>query len=196
MRYAMCMMMFLILGCASIPTLDVTYRLPLTPEKRADKEVFLSVKDKRVQKELIGEGARADYEHFSGLISFYVAKGEGDGSKIGSYDISSTFQEAFKRRLENLGMTVLSEMRRGTIVLDIEVKRFLLDLVDKDWVVMMTYEAKLSKDDQLLYSQTISGQAERLKLVGRGQADTVTSQLFTDVVNQLDVIELMKKADI
>jgi hypothetical protein len=46
----------------------------------------------------------------------------------------------------------------------------------------------------MLKNQTISGDAERLRIAGNSQADTVMSEIFTDVINNLDLGELFRYA--
>ena len=59
----------------------------------------------------------------------------------------------------------------------------------------MEYEARLVKGKEILAKQTISGQVERLKIVGRGQADVAMDELFSDLINRTDVGRLLKKAN-
>jgi len=189
---------FLILGfvvsCATIPELKVNYRLPLKSEDLRGKKVFLAFEDARKSKDLIGKGAQEDFQGFSGNVSLSLARGDEPGFRMGVYTIPSLFMEVFKRRLENLGIEVVSRREGAETQLAIVLEVFLLDLVDRKWVVTMGYEARLMKNGQILAKQMISGQAERLKLVGRGDADKVMEEIFTDMVNRLDVPRLFKQA--
>jgi len=103
-------------------------------------------------------------------------------------------REAFKRRLENLGLGLLTEQSAGTPQLLIILSEFTLDLVNRRWVVQMSYEARLVKNGKVLAAQTISGQAERYKLLGRREADTALGEIFTDLINRLDVVRLFQQA--
>ncbi len=58
----------------------------------------------------------------------------------------------------------------------------------------MDYEAKLVKDRKELAKQMISGQGERLKLVGRRQADIILGEIFTDLVNKANMSRLFRQA--
>ena len=75
------------------------------------------------------------------------------------------------------------------------LKEFLLDLIDRKWTVTAAYEARLVKDKKVLAKQTITSRGERVKLVGRRQADTVLSEIFTEMINRLDVKRLLEQAD-
>ncbi|MFH1488990.1 MAG: hypothetical protein ABII06_08810 [Pseudomonadota bacterium] len=183
-------------ACSPIHYLNINYRLPSKTEALKGRKVFLGLEDSRPVKDIIGDGARKEFEKYSGDISFSLAKGDDPGFKIGVYEVPSLFKEAFKNRLENLGMEVLPEGERGAAGLVIVLKEFILDLQNRKWQVKMGYEARLIQDGKMLSRQTISGQGERLKLFGRGQADTVTGEIFTDLVNRLDVEGLFRQAGI
>jgi hypothetical protein len=76
----------------------------------------------------------------------------------------------------------------------IVLKEMVLDLFNRKWMVSIGYEAQLVKHGKAISKQMINGQAERLKVIGRKQADMVLTELFTDVVNRLDVPRLFQKA--
>jgi len=181
-------------SCATIPHLNVEYRLPSKSDELKGKKVFLVFEDRRAGKDILGKGAQKDFKNFSGNISYSLAKGKEKGFKIGLYKVPSLFMEVFKVRLENLGIEVVSEGEKGETALVIVLEELLLDLIDRDWVVTMEYEARLLKDQKVLARQVITGQGERLKLVGRSQADVVMGEIFTDMINKLNVARLFQQA--
>jgi len=180
--------------CTTIPELKVTYRLPMRSDELRGKKVFIGFEDARKSKDLIGKGAQEQYKNFSGNITLYFSRGEEEGFRIGVYHIPALFKEVFKERLEYMGVEVVSEKKESEIEMVVVLKKLLLDLVERDWVVTMDYETKLMKDGEFLGGQTISGQAQRLKLLGRRDADKVMGEIFTDVVNRLDVPRLFQQA--
>jgi hypothetical protein len=181
-------------SCSTIPELKVTYQLPKRSEALKGKKVFVGFEDARKSEELIGKGAQEQYKNFSGNITLYFSRGDEAGFRIGVYHVSALFKEVFKERLEYLGAEVVSERKESELEMMIVLKSLLLDLVDRDWVVTIDYEARLKKQGELLASQTISGQAERLKVLGRRDADKVMGEIFTDAVNRLDVPRLFQQA--
>jgi hypothetical protein len=181
-------------SCTTIPELKVTYQLPMRSEALKGKKVFVGFEDARKSKDLIGRGAQEQYKNFSGNITLFFARGDDDGFKIGVYHVPALFKEVFKERLEHLGAEVVSERKESEIEMMIVLKDLLLDLADRDWVVRMGFEARLMKEGEFLASQTISGQAERLKVLGRRDADKVMGEIFSDVVNRLDVPRLFQQA--
>ena len=182
------------LSCATVPELKVNYRLPPESGELKGKRVFLGFEDIRTAKDILGRGAQKEFKNFPGNVSFSLARGKEKGFKMGAYDIPSLFMEVFKRRLEILGVEVVPEKKSGQIEVVIVLEDFLLDLIGRKWVATIGYEARLVKDENVLAKQMISGQAERLKLLGRGQADIVIGDIFTDLVNRLDVSKLFQQA--
>ncbi|MBW1887882.1 MAG: hypothetical protein JRI52_05965 [Deltaproteobacteria bacterium] len=183
-----------IISCATIPHLNVEYRLPPKSDELKGKKVSLVFEDRRAVKDILGKGAQKDFKNFSGNISYSLARGKEKGFKIGLYTIPSLFMEVFKLRLENLGIEVVSEGEKDETAIVIVLKDLILDLINRKWVVTMDYEAGLVRDQKILARQMISGQGERLKLVGRGQADIVMGEIFTDMVNRLNVARLFQQA--
>jgi len=189
------LVMTVMTSCATIPHLNVEYRVPPKSEELKGKKVSLVFEDRRAIKDILGKGAEKDFENFSGNISYSLARGEDKGFKIGLFTIPSLFMEVFKLRLENLGVEVVQEREKGENEIVIVLKDFILDLIDRKWVVTMGYEARLVRDEKIFAKQMISGQAERLKLVGRGQTDVVMGEIFTDMVNRLNVNRLFQQAN-
>ncbi|MFH1480188.1 MAG: hypothetical protein ABIG67_02885 [Pseudomonadota bacterium] len=183
-------------SCAKIPVLNATYRLPLEADLLRGKTLSLALEDMRTEKDFLGKGAKEDFQSFPGNISFSLARGTDPGFKIGPYSPPLLLQEAFKRRLENGGAKVLSESEGAKVGLVIVLKEFYLDLVDRKWKVYMDYEGKLVKERKALSKQSISGQAERLKLLGTGEADKVMGEILTDMVNQLNIRRLFEQAEL
>lgn len=197
MRY--CMGVFIILvvlaSCATIPELTVNYGLPPKADELKGKKIFLSLVDNRAVKDILGEGARKEFKNFSGNISLSLARGKDEGFKVGLYDLSSLFMEVFKIRLQNLGAEVVPERKKGDVEVAIVLKEFLLDLINRKWTVTVRYETRLVKNKKVLAKQTISSQGERVKLVGRRQADTVLSEIFTEMINKLDAKRFLEQAN-
>ena len=181
-------------SCSPLPYLEVNYRLPLRSETLKGQRVSLDLEDVRPVKDMIGRGARDDFGNFSGSVSLAVARGSDSGVRMGVYEPPSLFKEAFQKRLENAGAQVLLSEEKGVPELTVIIQRFLLDLVDRRWTVQMAYEARLSKDGKVLARQIVSGEGERMKLVGRDQADTVLGEVFTDLVNRVDLDKLFREA--
>jgi hypothetical protein len=184
----------IIISCASIPKLNVNYRLPPQSDRLRGKSVCLVVRDARTSKVFVGRGAQKDFQNFPGTIALTIFRKNEKGLAAGLYDPHTLVREGFRRKLENDGLEVASKKYFDGIELLIELKEFVLDLVERKWIVTMGYEAKLLKGGDVLATQMISGQAERMKLLGRGEAETAIGEIFTDMINRLDVLDLFEQA--
>ena len=178
-------------ACASKSYIDVNYRLPVASDDLKGKRVFLECRDIRPDKTIFGQNAQAEFKHFTGLFALSVNQGK-KPFVVGAFDLPSLFKEAFKRKLENSGLEVITQKEKTIPVLEIVIKKFRLDLVDRKWVAAIRYDARLLKGDLLLVTKTISGDAERLKVIGQGDAEKVLGELFTEIVNRLNLGKLLE----
>ena len=193
---------FLLVGavsCATVPELKVNYRLPPKSEALQSKRVFVGFEDARASKDLMGRGAKKEYKNFTGNITYSLARDDEPGFRRGAYKVPSLFKDVFQRRLTYLGAEVVPNKEYGDVELRIVLKELLLDLVkvdlvQKKWTVTMSYEARIIQNGEVLATQIISGQGERAKVVGKGDADKVTGEVFEDLVNRLDVPRLFQQA--
>ena len=183
----------LVFSCSPIPHLQLTYRLPREQGALAGKNVFLTVEDLRKDKQTLGPGARHEFEDPSGGISLSVAKGAGPGIMKGIYQPPALLKEAMESRLKHEGIDVVPETATP-VQLSLLLKSFLLDRVERKWEVSISYEGRLLKEGKVLSSQIVSGEAERFELMGIEQAEVVIGDLFTDVVNRLDLTRLFRES--
>ncbi|MFO7987236.1 MAG: hypothetical protein R6U38_15365 [Desulfatiglandaceae bacterium] len=182
-----------LLSCTSIPEMQILYRLPAPSDDLQDRQITLTLKDIRKSKAILKKGAREEFEGFSGNLSLSVAHDD-EGFKVGIFTVMDIFKEAMTRRLKQQGLEVLSEKRPGQPQLSIVLKKFNLDLEDRDWIAAVEYEARLMKDDRTLISQVITADGERYKIVGRKQADALMGEIFTDAINSLNLPRLLEQA--
>lgn len=183
-------------SCASVPELKVHYQLPPPSDDLKGQKVYLALQDGRKTKEIFGARGKQEFGSFTGQISFSLARYNESGFKIGPFELTAMVKEGFKRRLETAGMEVLSSQSHGEPQLLIILNEFLLDRVDRKWVAKMGYEARLMKDGETLSKQVISGEAERVKMLGRGEASTVAGELFTDMLNRVNLLRLFQQANL
>ncbi len=166
--------LFLLVGavsCATVPELKVNYRLPPKSEALQSKRVVVGFEDARASKDLMGRGAKKEYKNFTGNITYSLARDDEPGFRRGAYKVPSLFKDVFQRRLIYLGAEVVPNKEYGDVELRIVLKELLLDLVKVDlvkkkWTVTMSYEARIIQNGEVLVTQIISGQGERVKVVG------------------------------
>jgi hypothetical protein len=129
---------------------------------------------------------------FSGNFTLIVVQQNNDKRLVGAFSLHSMITQIFKHRLENAGIGVATEGQRRETVVEIILKAFKLDLVERKWVINMTYQANLIRQNQFIAGETVTGSAERLRVVGSKDAELVIGELITDVVNRLNLSELFK----
>jgi hypothetical protein len=180
-------------SCASSHLLRVHYQLPATSDSLEGTRASLSLEDMRRNKAFLSQNARNSLSDFSGYFTLRVSD-DGSGEKLlGAFDLTSAVKEIFKQKLLNAGITVVDQ-KDGIAEIQIVLKEFMLDLQGRDWVFNMSYQANLTNQGKLTVSETITGNAQRLKTIGSGGAEKVISELVTDMANKLDIAELFRRA--
>jgi ABC-type uncharacterized transport system auxiliary subunit len=186
----------LMLACATKSYINVNYRLPLSSYDLKGKKIFLEVKDTRTVKTIFSEKAKTKFKNFTGLFLFSLSQEEQKNYVVGAFDLPSLFETAFSRRLENLGVVMLKEPETTEPVIEIDLQKFFLDLMDRKWLAEISYEVRLIKDNKLLAKETISGDAQRYKLISQGDVEKVLGGIFTALINKLDFQKLLQRAEL
>lgn len=183
----------LFVGCASTAYINVDYQLPLVADSLKGRKVFLEYSDTRASKTFLSPTAQAQFAYFTGIFSLTLNE-DGRKNLVGSFDAASLFKEALKRRLNSQGVEVVLQPDENQPVLEIILKDFFLDLKDRKWIARISFETRLVGKSGRTAAQTVAGSAERLKTIGRGDAEKVLSEIFTDAVNDIKILELFEKA--
>jgi len=181
-------------ACASKPFLKVQYQLPTPSSTLEGQQVALAVSDMRSKETLVTESARKSLKDFKGTFSLVVLRKDGSGNLRGAFDLVSLFSEVFQQRLKNEGIQAATVSDSTLPELKIAITEFQLDLVGRKWIVKMNYKASLFDNGILLSNESVSGQAERLKVMGKRGAEKILGELLTDVVNKLNLVGLFQQA--
>jgi hypothetical protein len=189
-------------SCSTVPVLSINYRAPVKTNQLEGKKVFLEIKDSRADRDMLGEGAKEDFNGQSEGISLSVAEGEEKGFKIGVFPLDTLMQEVFKTRLESFGLEVLTNLsQKGealTVVIDLQ--EFKLDkikgTIKRTWTGKMAYVVEISEKGKVLANNKIRGESEKLKIIRKQEADSLMSDLITDLANRLDAEALFRQAGI
>ncbi len=191
-RFVFSLSLGLFVACATLPSMNVTYKTMPKSNILEGREIYFRFIDKRSDKDIIGQGAKRIYKHFSGNISFILSKGKKDESLVGVYEAESLFKNALAIYLENMGLRLLPEPKPGIPELAIKLHDFVLDLSGRRWVARIVYEAEFIQEGSVLIRK-FRGEGEKYRVSGLTQADQVMSETFTDIVNQLDVKRMFGK---
>ena len=187
-------LLFLAGACSSKPFLIVHYQLPSPSDALADKEVRPIVSDLRENKAFLSENAKKSIKQFNGTYSLVAVKQDGSGNLIGIYEIDTFLSELFKQRLNNLGIRVPPPTNDSDYELEINLQDFNIDLAGRKWIMTMSYQANLLKDGRLLATESVSGSAERVKVMGKSDAEKLMGELMSDMVNKLEMAKLFQQA--
>jgi hypothetical protein len=184
-----CIALIFFTACATITKLEVTYNTMPKSNTLEGKELYFTFIDKRVNKDIIGKGAKRIYKNFPGNINYFLSKKEKERFLVGIYDIETLFNKTFTLYLKNMGLKLLSERKEGIPELAINLYDFTLDLSGRRWIARIDYEAEFSQAGNVL-TRRFKGQAEKFRISRLKQAHEVMSETFNDTVHKLDVKEL------
>ena len=179
-------------ACTSKNFLTIKYQLPPQPVERKEMRVALAVKDIRENPSIATKSARMALKNFTGHFALIVAQENTNDKLVGAFSLDSMIKEIFKHRLENAGIVVAAEEDPATPLVEIVLKEFKLDLQNRKWIITMNYQANLVKENRIVTGQTITGSAERLRVVGSKDAEIIVGELVTEVANKLNLNDLLQ----
>ena len=192
---ALLVMIVLAGACTSEkPFLIVHYQLPSSSQALEGQKVSLAVDDIRTNKAFLSQSAKKSLLAFNDTYSLVVQKKDGSGNLVGVYNLNALVSEIFRQRLANMGMQVTPSAESADQELEIKLQEFSLDLANRKWVVSMKYQADLIKNGNVRAMETVTGSAERLKLMAKNDAEKVLGELLTDMANKLDLLRLFQQA--
>ncbi len=178
--------------CASKDFLIVNYQLPGETKIPEETPVSLVVIDSREDPAIVTKSAKMALKDFSGNFTLIVSQENQNDRLVGAFGLHSLIKQIFKHRLENAGIRVASGEESRETVVEIVLKTFKLDFVERKWVINISYQANLIRQNRFVAGETVTGSAERLRVGGAKSAEKIIGELITDVVNRLDLNELFK----
>ena len=186
--------LFIVGACSSKPFLIVNYQLPSPSDTLAGKEVRPVVSDLRENKAFLSENAKKSIKQFNETYSLVAVNQDGSDNMLGIYKIDTLLSELFKQRLNNLGIRVPPPADDSEYELEIKLREFKMDLAGRKWVMNMSYQANLFKYGRLMATESVSGSAERVKVMGKSDAEKLMGELMSDMVNKLEMTKLFQQA--
>jgi len=184
----------LVFSCAKKSYIDVAYRLPATADTLAGRSVFIETRDHRSETEIFNKRAKEQFKHFTGLFALSLEMPDDQQKILGAYELPVLFEAALKERLQKLGVDAVAERSTDTPVFQIKINRFHIRLVGQKWFADVSYEANLTRDAHLIAREVVSGSAERVKIMGSGGAEKVIGEIFTEMINRLNIERLFAQA--
>ena len=138
--------------------------------------------------------AKEQFKHFTGLFALALEIPDDQQRVLGAYELPDLFETALQKRLQKLGVHTISERSTDTPVFQIKINRFQIKLVGQKWFADVSYEANLTRDAHLIAREVVSGSAERVKIMGSGGAEKVIGEIFTEMINRLNIERLFAQA--
>ena len=181
-------------ACAASNVLSVHYQLPARPSDPIPRSVTLAFEDGRKTDAFLTPMARDELENFSNVYALTVSKRGGSGELKGAYELGPLFREILRVRLENAGLKVVAPGAKADAEFKLGLKEFKLDFGDRKWTARIAYDALLLRDGSMLAKQAVNGSAERVKIIGKTDAEKVLGELLSDTINQMDLTALFKQA--
>jgi hypothetical protein len=183
-------------ACSTTSYLKVTYQSPAETQDAVGQSVYLSVTDGTGGTPFVGTSAAKELKQFSGLFSVYLAESQQKPRLEGAFDAVGLFETAFKKRLEASGVAVTGTATQGTPTLRVNVTDFQIDKAGRTWKARLAYKAAMRKGGKELTTQTVSGTAERAKIVGISDAEKLLGEIVSDSVNKLDIETLFDHSEL
>jgi len=185
----------LIWACASPSYLNVRYNLPPASDVLQGKKVVLNIIDTRSNKNILSEKAQKEFGNFDGSFVLSLTEGKISGP-VEILDLPSLFKKALKKRLETVGVEVVTGDMNDAPLFEITLKKFFLDLKGLNWIVDISYETKLTRDNKNIARENVSGEAERHLSTGKGSAEKLIGEIFSESINKLGIEKLFKTVGI
>ena len=181
-------------SCAKKSYIDVSYQLPASENTLTGRTVFVETRDHRTETEIFDRRAKEQFKHFTGLFALVLELPDDQEKVLGAYELPVLFETALTRRLQKLGVDTISEQTPDVPVFQIKINRFHIKLIGQKWLADVSYEASLTRDAHLIAREVVSGSAERVKIMGSGGAEKVIGEIFTEMVNRLNIERLFAQA--
>ena len=175
---------------ASTQGISVNYTVKKEQMINPKEKVVISSSDERLDKELIGEGAKPTVgTRVLGYVAFgviYAAMPDQPSFKD-QEDPIRIFKTAMTERLSKNGVIVINNYEDGALVLDLLVRQFKLDFNSGTWRGEAGYVARFKRSGEIICESTVYEQAKAFNLYGFGSGEKAISEAFNKAVDKLDV---------
>ena len=193
----MLMVMILVIsGCAGRAYLIVDYTVKPRSQQLDGQIVRLQVEDLRKTKAVLEPRASRAFPDFQNRYSLAWVMPNRQRILAGEHELAALFEQTFIKRLERMGAKVVHEKDPSIPVFSVSMNTVRVKLIGVRWYATVSCSAGLLINDQRVAGETVTGNAERVRIVGRKGADVVLGNIFTDVVNRIDVVKIFRQANL
>ncbi len=183
-------------SCAGRAYLIVDYTIPKGSQQLNDQSVRLRIDDQRKDRNILAPSAADKFQAFDDRYSLAWVTPDKGRILAGEHDLEALFKRAFEKRLSLLGAATAPDSDLQSPELSIVLEELTVDLKGQKWISEVAYLATLTLEGHPITREQIRGTAERIRIIGRKGADMVLSDIFTEVINRLDVVTLFQKAEL
>jgi hypothetical protein len=196
LRLACLIVIISFLGCAGRNYLLIDYQVPLASDQLKGQVVRLQIQDRRQSESILSDQAADEFPQFGGIYSLAWILPDQQRILAGEHRLNELLKTIFTKRLTDLGAALTDDPNAAVPVLTISLKQLMLDLQEHKWEADLNYDAALVLKGHPTARENVHGSAERVRVIGRKGADTVLSEILSDVVNRLDLVKLFKNAEL
>jgi hypothetical protein len=173
----------------------VDYPVPAATNLLQGQKVRLQIQDARTDTLLFTPAAAQQFEYFRERYSLSWIDANKQRVFAGDKDLPGLFYEVLKKRLEQLGAQVVAADEDTAPLMVVSIRNLKVDLRDYKWVANAAYEATLSHNNNVA-REAVSGEAERVRIIGRKGADNTLSDIFGEMINRLNIVKLFQNATV
>ena len=201
--YALCVSVIVALtslsGCAGLfqqyraTTKGISINYTVNKEQFVDPKtkVFISSTDERLDKEVIGDGAKPSAgTRVLGFVAFGVFYAPAlliDNPALkDQQDTIKIFRSAMKERLSKNGISVTDGIDNNVLVLDLLVRQFKIDFNFGKWTGEVGYVARVKKNGVVVCENNIYEKARAFNLYGFGSGEKALNEAFSRAIDNLD----------
>lgn len=181
---------------ASTEGISVSYTVHKEQFINPKAKVFISSSDERLDKEVIGDGAKSSVgTRVLGYVAFgviYAAMPDQPTFK-NQQDPVRIFKTAMSERLSKNGIILTNDKENDAITIDLLVRQFKLDFNFGKWTGEVGYVARINKNGEIVCENNIYENATAFNLYGFGSGEKAISEAFNKAIDRFDVNSCFSK---
>ena len=181
---------------ASTEGISVSYTVHKEQFINPKAKVFISSSDERLDKEVIGDGAKSSVgTRVLGYVAFgviYAAMPDQPTFKD-QQDPVRIFKTAMSERLSKNGIILTNDKENDAITIDLLVRQFKIDFNFGKWTGEVGYVARINKNGEIVCENNIYEKATAFNLYGFGSGEKAISEAFNKAIDRFDVNSCFSK---
>ncbi len=181
---------------ASTEGISVNYTVKKEQFISPKQKVAISSSDERLDKEIIGEGAKSTVgTRVLGYVTFGViyALVPDQPTLKEQQDPIKIFRTAIAERLSKNGIAITDDRDNDVIIIDLLVRQFKLDFNFGKWTGEVGYVARVKKNGEIVCENNIYEKATAFNLYGFGSGEKAINEAFSKAIDRLDVNSCFSK---